>query len=254
MRPSRSKPSGWKPGMPGQPRLAARVRRVHVPVEHQRRPAARARPAWRGRSRARPRPAATGLRARAPRHWPAIHAAIASSEPVKLGIETRRQRVRDEALAVDRRSIIGSAAGPSPRTGGSGRAGSSPHSSSMTCVQPASRYSSIAAMQSAGVPAIGLHLSRIASVTCSFAASRPPRSIASATGRISSCSSPARSSSVSAAPWMFCTLFARYMPGDLARAVAALVAVLVDRGDDGAADVDVRAARSRACSGRTPAS
>src|SRR6266536_1685433 len=87
-----------------------------------------------------------------------------------------------------------------------------PHSSSMTCVQPAARYSSIAAMQSAGVPAIGLHLSRIASVTCSFAARRPPRSIASATGRISSTSIPARSSSVSAAPLMFCTLFARYMP------------------------------------------
>ena len=45
-----------------------------------------------------------------------------------------------------------------------------------------------------------------------FAASRPPCSIASATGRISSCSMPARSSSVSAEPWMFCTLFARYMP------------------------------------------
>src|SRR5215471_12535511 len=44
----------------------------------------------------------------------------------------------------------------------------SPHSSSITCVQPASRYSSIAAMQSSGVPAIGLHLSRIASVTFAF--------------------------------------------------------------------------------------
>src|SRR3954465_8341196 len=32
----------------------------------------------------------------------------------------------------------------------------SPQSSSITCVQPASRYSSIAAMQSSGVPAIGL--------------------------------------------------------------------------------------------------
>src|SRR6266516_3907432 len=80
---------------------------------------------------------------------------------------------------------------------------SSPHSSSMTCVQPASRYSSIAAMQSSGVPAIGLHLSSSASLTCAFA---------SATGRISSCSISASSSSVSAAPWMFCTLFARYIP------------------------------------------
>jgi hypothetical protein len=67
-------------------------------------------------------------------------------------------------------------------------------------------------MQSAGVPAIGLHLSRRASDTCAFAASRPPCSIASATGRISFCSIPARSSSTSAEPWMFCTLFARYMP------------------------------------------
>src|SRR4051812_37192561 len=87
-----------------------------------------------------------------------------------------------------------------------------PHSSSMMCVQPASRYSSIAATQSDGVPAIGLHRSRIESVTCSFAASRPPRSIASATGRISSTSMLARSSSVSAAPLMFCTLLARYIP------------------------------------------
>ena len=39
-----------------------------------------------------------------------------------------------------------------------------------------------------------------------------PASIASATGRISSGSICARSSSVSAEPWMFCTLLARYMP------------------------------------------
>ncbi len=49
-------------------------------------------------------------------------------------------------------------------------------------------------------------------VTLAFAASRPPCSIASATGRISSCSISASSSSVSAEPWMFCTLFARYIP------------------------------------------
>ena len=42
-------------------------------------------------------------------------------------------------------------------------------------------------------------------------------------------------------------------PGDLARAVAALVAILVDRRDDRAADVDVGRC-SRACSGRTRAS
>src|SRR5579862_223868 len=89
---------------------------------------------------------------------------------------------------------------------------SAPHSSSITCEQPAALYSSIAAMQSAGVPAMGRHLSSSASETCALAASRPPCSIASATGRISSCSIPARSRSVSAAPWMFCTLFARYIP------------------------------------------
>ena len=88
----------------------------------------------------------------------------------------------------------------------------SPQSSSMMCVQPAARYSSIAATQSSGVPAIGLQRSRIESVTFALAASRPPCSIASATGRISSGSIPASSSSVSAEPWMFCTLFARYMP------------------------------------------
>ncbi len=82
----------------------------------------------------------------------------------------------------------------------------------MTWVQPASRYSSIASMQSDGVPAIGLQRSSSVSVTFAFAASRPPCSIASATGRISSGSISASSSSVSAAPRMFCTLFARYMP------------------------------------------
>jgi len=72
--------------------------------------------------------------------------------------------------------------------------------------------SPVAAMQSSGVPAIGLHLSSSRSLTFAFAARRPPCSIASATGLISSCSIPARSSSVSAEPWMFCTLLARYMP------------------------------------------
>ncbi len=82
----------------------------------------------------------------------------------------------------------------------------------MTCVQPAALYSSIAATQSSGVPAIGLQRSRIESVTLALAARRPPSSIATATGRISSGSICARSSSVSAEPWMFCTLLARYMP------------------------------------------
>ena len=43
----------------GEPRLAARVRRVHVPVEHQARPAAVAREGAEHVRRARPRPAAT---------------------------------------------------------------------------------------------------------------------------------------------------------------------------------------------------
>ena len=82
----------------------------------------------------------------------------------------------------------------------------------MMCEQPASRYSSIAAMQSAGVPAIGLQRSSSESVTCAFAARRPPLSIASATGWSSSIRISARSSSVSAEPLMFWNLFARYMP------------------------------------------
>src|SRR4029453_12348414 len=56
----------------------------------------------------------------------------------------------------------------------------SPQSSSMTWVQPASLYSSIAAMESSGVPAIGLHLSSSASVTSSLAARRPPPSLSTA--------------------------------------------------------------------------
>ena len=44
MRPSRSKPSRLEARDALQPRLAPRVRRVEMPVEHQRRPAARARP------------------------------------------------------------------------------------------------------------------------------------------------------------------------------------------------------------------
>ena len=106
----------------------------------------------------------------------------------------------------------GSAAAPSRRRAGSARAGRRPRARASRGVQPASRYSSIASMQSDGVPAIGRHLSSSASETSAFAARRPPCSIASATGRISSCSMPASSSSVSAEPWMFCTLFARYMP------------------------------------------
>ena len=129
----------------------------------------------------------------------------------------------------------------------------------MTCVQPASRYSSIASMQSAGVPAIGLHLSRIASVTFSLAASRPPASIASAIGRISSWSRPARSSSVSADAPDVLDLVREVHARDLTRTVSTFVAVLGDRGHDRATEVECRRrappttprrARSRACSAR----
>ena len=161
--------------------------------------------------------------------------AQACSEPVNDGMETSRIASSTRRS----RSIIGNAGGLPCRTARSARAACRPTARASRACSPASRYSSIAAMQSAGVPAMGLHLSRIASVTSALAASRPPRSIASATGRISSWSSSASSSSVSAEPRMFCTLFGEIHPGDLARAVASLVAVVADGGDDGAADVDV---------------
>ena len=126
----------------------------------------------------------------------------------------------------------------------------------MTCVQPASRYSSIAAMQSSGVPAIGLHRSSRESVTFSFAASRPPRSIASATGASSSISISASSSSVSAEPWMFWNLFARYMPAisrapsrPASRSVSWIEATIVQPMSMSGAATFVAA-----CSGRTRAS
>src|SRR5262245_2436384 len=193
-----------------RPRLPAGVRRVEVAVEHQRLATAGARP--RGEHvraalldlRELNREAERAQLARDPLGGLLLLAGEA-------GDGHRVAGPRDEPPFVD---------GAHPRTCGRTRSPKSricscrrsPHSSSMTCVHPASRYSSIATMQSSGVPAIGLHLSSRASVTSALAASRPPRSIASATGRISSCSIPARSSSVSAAPWMFCTLFARYMP------------------------------------------
>ena len=229
-------PFGLEAPDPRQPRLPAGVRRVHVAVEHERLPAARA------------FPDADDVRAPVldllPLHLePHVGELVAHPLAHRL-LVAGRARDRDESTAsATSRSAIdlnGNAAAPPCRTARSARGGRSPHSSSMTCVQPASRYSSIAAMQSAGVPAIGLHLSRISSVTSAFAASRPPRSIASATGRISSWVSPARSSSVSAAPLMFCTLFARYMPAISRAPSRPCVAVgLVDRRDDRAADVDV---------------
>ena len=86
-------------------------------------------------------------------------------------------------------------------------------------------------------------------MTFAFAASRPPCSIASATGRISSISIPARSSSVSAAPAMFWTLFARYMPAisrapsrPVSRSVSWIEATTVQPMSMSAADVVARVA------------
>src|SRR5947207_6561912 len=192
-----------------EPGLLARVRRVHVAVEHQRRSAARA--------AERAEDVRSALLDLLPLHRQA-------ELLERLGHEGRH-RALAAGEARDRDRAAGPVDQPVPldlhdRTRGRTRSPKSriwsrrrsPQSSSITCVQPASRYSSIAATQSSGVPAIGLHLSRRASLTFAFAASRPPFSIASATGMISSCSMPARSSSVSAEPLMFWTLFARYIP------------------------------------------
>src|SRR5439155_1532502 len=192
-----------------QPRLPTGVRGVHVPVEHQRRAASGSRP---GTERVRAivldlLPLHLQSQAVVDRDHQVGHALLVAREAVHVHHLARRV---DEPVAVDLHARkCGSTFSPKSRICSCRFA---PHSSSMTWVQPASRYSSIAAMQSSGVPAIGLHLSSSASVTLAFAASRPPCSIASATGRISSWSIPASSSSVSAAPWMFCTLFARYIP------------------------------------------
>ena len=88
---------------PGQPRLAAGVRRVHVPVEHQRRPAARA-----GAGREHVRAPVLDL---LPLHGepellalaghPRRHRLLGAGEARN---RDRRQRVRDEAVAIDHRS------------------------------------------------------------------------------------------------------------------------------------------------------
>src|SRR5215208_3161805 len=194
-----------------EPRLAAGVRGVHMAVEHQCSPAARP------RERAEHvRPPLLDL---LPLHLQPVLLEGLLDEPRHLLLAAREARDRDrlarpldQPVAVDGQfahRTCGRTRSPKSRICSCRR---SPQSSSMTWVQPASLYSSIAAMQSSGVPAIGLHLSSSASLTSALAASRPPRSIASATGRISSCSMPARSSSVSAEPWMFWTLLARYIP------------------------------------------
>ena len=223
-----------------EPRLAAGVRRVHVPVEH-RGSARRPRPARsRARSRGRPRPAATAPAGPSPPNVSRISSAIACSSPVKLGVA-----IACDAQSTSRSRSIGdvmggSAAARARRRGGSARGGSRPRARASRACSPRRGTPRSRAMQSAGVPAIGLQRSSSESVTCSFAASRPPRSIASATGASSSISISASWSSVSAEPRMFWNLFARYIAGDLARAVAAAVAVVgVDRRDDRAADVDL---------------
>ena len=208
-----------------------------------------------------------------PRARRAISSPIACSEPVKLGVLDRTRRRRRPGAprrSATRSSFMGGAisarwAAPSRRTARSARSRSSPHSSSMTWVQPASRYSSIAAMQSSGVPAIGLQRSSSASVTAAFAARRPPRSIASATGASSAIAMPGELEQRVGRALDVLELVGEVHAGDLARAVAPGVAVAgVDRGDDRAADVElvgvapVCAAPRRevlaACSGRRPAS
>src|SRR2546427_12947702 len=79
----------------------------------------------------------------------------------------------------------------------------SPHSSSRMCVHPAAWYSSIRSMHCLGVPAIAQVLSKMESVTNRAAALRPPLSIASAMGLISSKDRPAHSNRTSAEPRMF---------------------------------------------------
>src|SRR5260370_14280609 len=89
---------------------------------------------------------------------------------------------------------------------------SSPHSSSMMCVQPEARYSSSRSMHCDGEPAIGQTFCRTGSVTVRAAAFLPPCSMASAMGRISSKVRPAHSSSVSAKPPLLSPFFARSLP------------------------------------------
>src|SRR5262249_14030300 len=194
-----------------QPGLAPRVRGVHVAVEHQRRPAAGSGPG--------PEHVRAALLDLLPLHLQA-HAGERLGHQLAHGLLAAREARRadrargpvNEALLVDlnaHRLKCGITCSPKRRICSWRFA---PQSSSMMCEQPASQYSSMAAMQSAGVPAIGLQRSSSESVTCAFAARRPPRSIASATGWSSSIRISARSSSVSAEPLMFWNLLARYMP------------------------------------------
>ena len=87
MRPSRSNPCGWKPGIPAshgsRPEYDVSMCPLNISVGP---PPVPARVAS---TFARPSSTCCHCTARpSSAHWPAIHAAIASSEPVKLGIET----------------------------------------------------------------------------------------------------------------------------------------------------------------------
>ena len=76
-------------------------------------------------------------------------------------------------------------------------------------------------------------------MTAAAAARRPPRSIASAIGAICACESPAQLEQHVGRALDVLDLVGEVHAGDLARALAALGAVVVDRGDDRAADVDL---------------
>ena len=109
----------------------------------------------------------------------------------------------------------------------------------MTCVQPASRYSSIAAMQSSGVPAIGLQRSSASRCTL------PSRQPTAALHRLGDGSDLVAvdlgqlEQRVRRAADVL-HLVGQVHPRDFARAVTTRVAVAgMDRGDDGAADVDL---------------
>ena len=156
----------------------------------------------------------------------------------------------------------GSAAARARRRAGSARGGARPRARASRACSPASRYSSIARMQSAGVPAIGLQRSSSESVTCSFAASRPPSLHRLGDRRELLHLDPGQLEQRVGGAADVLELVRQVHAGDLARAVAAAVAVVgVDRGDDRAADVDrsgrvlpAPGRRSRACTRRTPAS
>ena len=190
MCPSRTNELRLEAALVAQVRLAARVGGVHVAVEHQARAAAGALEAPDDVRAAVLDLLPADARGPSPRACRACTRPSACSLPVGLEMSTNERAVVDQARLVDapaaraRAALIGSRCGRTSVANSSiWRSRSSPHSSSITCVQPASRYSSIAAMQSAGVPAIGLQRSRISSLTAAAAARRPPRSIASAIGR-----------------------------------------------------------------------